>query len=153
MPVINDYLRLLLGQQTADAMADAAGTARNQSDLALQLSHSLRAPRYIAVVKTSKLSFACPVCHSRDVFYTCTPNCCFNHVCNECGATFEPVTKPAGGVRPGAEPPADTDASDPTVACATCDSIAVFMLPDGVLVCTHCGALLELEMTEIAPSQ
>jgi DNA-directed RNA polymerase subunit RPC12/RpoP len=105
------------------------------------------------VVKTSKLSLACPVCQSHDVFYSCTPNCCFNHVCSDCGATFEPVTRLAGGLLPGAEPPGGTDASDPTVACAKCDSIAVFMLPDGRLVCTQCGSLLELEMTEIAPSQ
>ena len=74
-------------------------------------------------------------------------------MCAECGATFEPLTRPAGGVQAGAEAPGETDASDPTVACAKCDSIAVFMLADGRLVCTHCGALLELEMTEIAPSQ
>ena len=109
--------------------------------------------RYSASVKTSKLSFACPVCQSRDVFYSCTPNCCFNHVCSDCGATFEPVTKLSGGTRSGAEPPEDTDASDPTVACVKCDSIAVFQLPEGGLVCTHCGSLLELEITEIAPAQ
>jgi hypothetical protein len=42
------------------------------------------------------------------------------------------------------------DASDPTVACAGCDSIAVYTLPDGRLVCGACGSVLRLEITEIA---
>jgi transcription elongation factor Elf1 len=105
-------------------------------------------------VKTTKLSFACPVCGSRDVFYSCTPNCCFNHVCADCGATFEPATRLAGGTRAGVEPPDPLpDASDPTVACIRCDSTAVYALAGGALVCCKCGSLLELEFTEIAPSQ
>ncbi len=103
-------------------------------------------------MKTSKLTLHCPVCQSPDVFYSCTPNCCFNHVCNSCGATFEPVTQLAGGSLRGAEPPdPPPDASDPTVACVKCDSTAVYELPEGQLVCTRCGLLLALEMTEIAP--
>lgn len=87
------------------------------------------------------------------MFYSCTPNCCFNHVCSDCGATFEPATKLAGGVRGGVQPPDPApDASDPTAGCAKCDSTAVYALPDGGFVCTNCGSLLELEMTEIAPS-
>jgi len=104
-------------------------------------------------VKTAKLSLACPVCQSPEVFYSCTPNCCFNHVCGECGATFEPVTSFAGGRLAGIEPPDPLpEASDPTVACAKCDSTAVYALPGGRLVCGKCGSLLELEITEIAPS-
>lgn len=111
-------------------------------------------PRYITVVKTTKLSLACPVCQSPEVFYSCTPNCCFNHVCGDCGATFEPVTKLAGGAQAGVEPPDPLpEASDPTVACIKCDSTAVYVLPDGRLVCDKCGLLLELEITEVAPSQ
>jgi DNA-directed RNA polymerase subunit RPC12/RpoP len=110
--------------------------------------------RYITGVKASKLSLACPVCQSRDVFYSCTPNCCFNHVCSDCGATFEPVTKLAGGAQAGVEPPDPLpDASDPTVACIRCDSTAVYALADGGLVCTGCGLLLDLELTEVAPAQ
>ena len=48
-------------------------------------------------VKTRKLELNCPVCGSGSVFYSCTPNCCFNHVCGDCGTTFEPVTKAMGG--------------------------------------------------------
>ena len=103
-------------------------------------------------MKTTRLIFACPVCQSPEVFYSCTPNCCFNHVCSDCGATFEPATRVAGGVQTGIEPPDPLpDASDPTAACARCDSTAVYMLPGGRLVCHKCGSLLELEMTEIAP--
>jgi hypothetical protein len=55
-------------------------------------------------------------------------------------------------VRHGVEPPDPVpDASDPTAGCVKCDSTAVYALPDGGLVCTNCGSLLELEMTEIAP--
>jgi hypothetical protein len=103
-------------------------------------------------VKTSKLSFACPVCGSQDVFYSCTPNCCFNHVCSDCGTTFEAATRLAGGSLAGIEPPDPLpDASDPTAACIKCDSTAVYTLPDGRLVCAGCGLLLVLEMTEVAP--
>lgn len=103
-------------------------------------------------MKTRKLELACPVCGSGGVFYTCTPNCCFNHVCGECGATFEPATRAAGGVRKGILPPDPLpDAADPTVACARCESTAVYLAEDGALVCAACGALLALEITEVAP--
>ncbi len=53
----------------------------------------------------------------------------------------------------GIDPPEPLpDASDPTAACAKCDSTAVYALADGRLVCARCGALLKLEMTEITPS-
>ena len=110
--------------------------------------------RYSTEVRTRKLSLRCPVCGSAEVFYSCTPNCCFNHVCSNCSATFEPVTRAAGGTRPGARPPSPLpEASDPTVACAKCDSTAVYALDDGGLVCANCASLLELEFTEVAPSQ
>jgi hypothetical protein len=63
------------------------------------------------------------------------------------------MTKLAGGAQSGVEPPDPLpDASDPTVACVRCDSTAVYALPDGRLVCTGCGLLLHLEITEVAPS-
>ena len=86
-----------------------------------------------------------------EVFYTCTPDCCFNHVCGNCGSTFEPVTKAAGGTLTGFAPPNPLpDPSDPTVACARCDAIAVYMREDKSLVCANCGTLLALEFTEVA---
>lgn len=99
-----------------------------------------------------KLEIACPLCGSHEVFYSCTPNCCFNHVCAGCGATFEPVTSATGGTLPGVAPPdPPPEATDPTAACARCESTAVYTTDDGSLVCTDCGALLTLELTEVAP--
>ena len=103
-------------------------------------------------MQTRKLTMACPTCGSAEVFYTCTPGCCFNHVCGACGTTFEPVTEATGGKLTGVVPPDPLpEASDPTAACARCDSIAVYMTGDGSLVCANCGTLLRLELTEIAP--
>ena len=103
-------------------------------------------------MQTTKLSFACPVCSSTEVFYSCTPNCCFNHVCGDCGTTFEPATRRKGRSLVGVIPPNPLpDATDPTAGCAACDSTAVYQLPEGDAVCAKCGAVLEIEYTEIAP--
>jgi len=103
-------------------------------------------------VKTRKLEFVCPVCGSHDVFYSCTPNCCFNHVCSACGTTFEPVTVAKGGTAGAVTPPDPLpDATDPTAECARCNATAVYMTEAGSLVCGQCGALLVLEITEVAP--
>ena len=94
---------------------------------------------------------ACPVCASKDVYYTCTPNCCFNHVCADCGSTFEPVTKATGEtVREALAPDRLPEAAAPTVACAKCDATAVYQAEDR-LVCCLCHAVLVLEYTEITP--
>jgi len=96
---------------------------------------------------------ACPVCASPEVYYTCTPNCCFNHVCANCGSTFEPVTQATGKIAAGVLPPDPLpEASDPTVACAKCDATTVYLSDSQHLVCARCGALLVLEFTEIAPA-
>jgi hypothetical protein len=101
-------------------------------------------------VKTTKLAIACPTCASGAVVYTCTPNCCFNHVCTDCGTTFEPVTRARGGTAAAVDSPDPLpESTDPTAACARCDSIAVYLAADG-LVCGKCGALLELEITEVS---
>jgi DNA-directed RNA polymerase subunit RPC12/RpoP len=103
-------------------------------------------------VNTRKLEIACPVCGSREVVYSCTPNGCFNHVCAECHATFEPVTAAAGGTLSGVQPPAAApEPGDPTAACARCGATAVCMTENGGLVCVKCGALLALELTEVTP--
>ena len=98
-----------------------------------------------------KLELACPVCGSAGVFYSCTPNCCFNHVCSDCGTTFEPATVASGGRRTVTPPDPLPEAADPTVACAKCDSTAVYMDADGTLVCAACGTLLRLQITEVSP--
>jgi len=74
-----------------------------------------------------------------------------NHVCSNCGTTFEPVTAATGGTLSGVVPPDPLpEAADPTAACAKCDSTAVYMAGDS-LVCGKCGALLKLELTEVCP--
>jgi DNA-directed RNA polymerase subunit RPC12/RpoP len=104
-------------------------------------------------VKTRKLEIACPTCGSRETVYTCTPNCCFNHVCSDCGTTFEPVTKAIGGAPRQVTPPDPLpDASDPTAECAFCASTQVYIAEDETLVCGKCGVGLELELTEIVPA-
>ena len=101
---------------------------------------------------TRKLEIACPTCGSLETFYSCTPNCCFNHVCANCATTFEPVTHTSSETARGVLPPDPLpDAADPTVACAKCDSTAVYMTPDGRLVCAKCGTILTLELTEVVP--
>jgi len=101
-------------------------------------------------VKTRKLAIACPECGSGEVFYSCTPNCCFNHVCGNCGTTFEPVTKAAGGTLPGIVPPdPPPEPADPTAACVRCDSTSVWLAEDGSLVCGKCGTRLLLELTNL----
>jgi transcription elongation factor Elf1 len=104
-------------------------------------------------VRTRKLELACPVCGSAEVFYSCTPNCCYNHVCSACGATFEPATARKGGVVRGVLPPdPPPDATDPTAECVACGSTAVYLAEDGGVVCGKCGAALDLEYTEVSPA-
>jgi len=103
-------------------------------------------------VRTRKLELACPVCGSGEVFYSCTPNCCFNHVCSNCGTTFEPETKATGGTISGIVLPDPLpDAADPTAACARCESTAVYLTEDNRAVCGKCGTLLKVEYTEVCP--
>jgi DNA-directed RNA polymerase subunit RPC12/RpoP len=103
-------------------------------------------------VQTRKLAIACPTCGSADVFYSCTPNCCFNHVCADCGTTFETLTAAKGGTLSGVVPPQPLpEAADPTAACAVCDSTSVYLTDDGSPVCGKCGSLLKLELTEVSP--
>jgi len=103
-------------------------------------------------MKTRKLRLSCPQCGSAEVFYSCTPNCCYNHVCSDCGTTFEPATAAAGGYVTGVIAPDPLpEATDPTTECAKCASNEVYMMDDGGLVCGKCGAKLMLELTAIAP--
>ena len=105
------------------------------------------------MIATRKLEIPCPACGSLDVSYSCSPSCCFNHVCGECYTTFEPLTVSAGGGRLNGVSPPDPlpEAADPTVACVKCDSIKVYLMGDGpAVVCAGCGELLTIELTEIA---
>ena len=104
------------------------------------------------MTQTRKLTIACPQCGSEDISYSCSPSCCFNHVCGECFTTFEPATEALGKTVSGARPPQTLpEAADPTVACVKCDSTKVYMLTDDELACTACGAALRLVLNEIVP--
>jgi hypothetical protein len=92
----------------------------------------------------------CPSCGSGDITYTCEPKCCFNHICAACYTTFQLFTEPLGRVLAGFEKPRqERDCLAPTVACARCDGVEVYMVgPAGdaqsELVCAECRALLRL---------
>ena len=96
------------------------------------------------------LSVQCPTCGSEDVTYTCEPKCCFNHLCGSCYTTFELLTQPLQGTLATLQMPAqERDSLAPTVACARCESLDVYMVDrenssPRRLVCTNCRALLEL---------
>lgn len=99
------------------------------------------------------MSFACPKCGSTDVLYSCSPSCCFNHVCSQCYATFEPETTRVGEFAGELGPVPDVDTTGPTAPCARCGEYRLYAVagdsipPDQVL-CVSCRALLTLELVE-----
>lgn len=101
-------------------------------------------------MKFAPLSVVCPACGSPAITYTCEPKCCFNHVCNDCHASFMLATERLGGElpeedRPGLPATGPADALAPCVGCERCESIAVYRIdgdPDGAHVCGECFALL-----------
>jgi hypothetical protein len=99
---------------------------------------------------------ACPQCGSADVIYSCKPECCFNHVCNNCYTTFELETTKVGEVKEDFKIPPDPDPSGPTTPCARCGEPRVFAIGDAApppqYVCAACKALLTLGYTAIAPA-
>lgn len=102
-------------------------------------------------MQARKLEIRCPLCSSADVSYSCTPSCCFNHVCADCFATFEPATQVAGGKAPRVEPPeTPRDPADPAAPCAACGSAEVYQ-GETALVCLQCRTLLVLELTQVTP--
>jgi len=101
------------------------------------------------------LTVACPACGSENVTYTCEPSCCFNHVCGDCYSSFELFTELLGD-NPGAgqKPSQERDSLAPTVACARCESLDVFMVeeaasPSRPLVCAACQASLQLGFASV----
>ncbi|HVF92102.1 MAG TPA: hypothetical protein VNH22_18705 [Blastocatellia bacterium] len=97
------------------------------------------------------LTVTCPACGSGDVVYSCTPDCCFNHVCNACLSSFELSTKDLGESLASGSPVAEEgDSCAPTVSCARCGSLRLLMIEDGAsgsrLACSSCHTLLELEI-------
>ena len=102
----------------------------------------------------SPITIPCPNCGSTDVFYSCKPECCFNHVCNQCYTTFELETTRVGEVTEEFVPPSDLDPTSPTAPCARCGECRVFALtrpqePAPAYVCAACRALLTLALTNV----
>ena len=98
------------------------------------------------MIHTRKLSIACPQCGSGDVFYSCTPNCCFNHVCAECGTTFEPETAATGRFVSGVVPPDPLpEAADPTADVPSIDRTSIPVIRRGSMAVSRplCPVLLD----------
>ncbi len=98
----------------------------------------------------------CPSCQSTEVFYSCSPNCCFNHVCSDCQSSFELLTSPLPGSGTGLDMdaaglPPEPDACSPTAPCAKCQSIRVYQLSGSeTLFCLDCRTLLKLGYENLA---
>src|SRR5262249_842601 len=125
-------------------------------------------------MKLSELRVACPSCGSQEVAYTCQPDCCFNHVCESCLASFELATELLEGASisnralalsqaahwradrtahwrldESVETPIrEEDSCRPTAACARCRGLNVYQMPqdsgEDLLACADCRALLRL---------
>ena len=100
------------------------------------------------------LVVGCPHCGSTDIVYSCKPECCFNHVCNQCYTTFGLETTNVGVTREGLSVPADPDPSAPAAPCARCGESKVFAMveqgiPSGQLLCASCNAVLTLVVTNV----
>ena len=108
-------------------------------------------------MKFAPLSAVCPACGSREITYTCEPKCCFNHVCNDCHASFMLVTERLGGElsaedRRGLPAAGPADALAPCVGCERCESIAVYHIegdPAERHVCGECFALLKFAIEDV----
>ena len=102
-------------------------------------------------MRLSALSIDCPACGSKEIAYSCTPDCCFNHVCGDCLHSFQLVTRDLNETMPSASVVAEEkDTCAPTAACTRCNSLKVYGFDGeeslaGKAGCASCGALLELE--------
>ncbi|MFQ5662707.1 MAG: hypothetical protein ACE5HL_02620 [Terriglobia bacterium] len=110
-------------------------------------------------MKFSPLRLACPNCGSRSITYTCEPECCFNHVCNDCQASFMLGTEKVGRELPEAEREGlpregPSDPLAPCVGCERCESTAVYEIEAGLDAATHvcgsCYALLTFRVSDVA---
>jgi len=101
-------------------------------------------------MKITPLTIECPKCGSGKIAYSCEPECCFNHVCEDCLCNFLLGTRALGRAIPGLRPDAaEKDSCAPTAKCARCESLDVRSLDldeSTVLlaVCVLCGTVLEL---------
>jgi hypothetical protein len=101
------------------------------------------------------ISLACPQCGSSDVLYSCKPECCFNHVCNNCYTTFELETERVGETVEELVATSEPDSTNPAAPCARCGECRVFACEDGsgkatTYVCISCKALLRILLVHVA---
>ena len=102
------------------------------------------------MIRARPLTIKCPNCGSDKVAYSCEPECCFNHVCEDCLASFQLATRSLGETITGL--PAmleEKDSCAPTARCAKCQSLEVHSIDmddaEGPSAfCVACGAALEL---------
>jgi hypothetical protein len=97
---------------------------------------------------------SCPVCGAGAVIYSCSPACCFNHVCAECRASWQMGTEPTATPIPAgletAVPP--DDSGDVHAPCARCGE-AVFQVGDSdALYCARCRVMLRVRCTAVQPA-
>ena len=95
----------------------------------------------------------CPQCHGAEIVYSCEPKCCFNHVCADCRSTFELNTVKTGRYdRETAIEAEEPDSTDPTTACAACESLRVAVIQsddkETLLLCAKCRAVSKLVVEE-----
>lgn len=85
------------------------------------------------------------------MIYSCSPACCFNHVCSRCYATFEPETERVGEFSGQIGDLPEVDTTEPTAPCARCGEYRLFRLlgeslSANPLLCVACRALLTLKL-------
>ena len=96
------------------------------------------------------ITTACPSCGSKEIVYSCDPSCCFNHVCSACLSSFELSTVDLGETSPPISMgQVNIDPCAPTVDCARCKSLNVYMTEEAPqrFFCTSCRAVLELVLS------
>ncbi len=104
---------------------------------------------------TLKGIIRCPQCGGAEIIYSCEPKCCFNHVCADCRTTFEINTQKTGSFdRTSRIEAVEPDSSDPTTACANCESLRLAVLlntpEETLLLCADCRAVSRMTIEEIA---
>ncbi len=99
----------------------------------------------------------CPKCGGSEIFYSCEPKCCFNHVCADCRSTFEINTRKTGEFdQEAAKTAAEPESGDPTTACAACESLSIAVIRDGkapLIVCGKCAAVSKVVIEEFVAGE
>jgi hypothetical protein len=94
----------------------------------------------------------CPVCGDADVAYTCTPGCCFNHVCAACRASWQLATEVVDVGPIAVESPRDDyDTTDPSAPCFRCGELVWQLSGRSELWCPSCGIALKCIVRDVRP--